>query len=91
MIIITHNYRMGYHALAVNNLGPETEIHKSMNHHDGKPCFGGGWFVVSCKLKGKLVSNHYKYTKENWNMFNIPEAKVEKWSFDSKKTTPKFI
>jgi hypothetical protein len=84
-----YNYRMAYHALAVNNLPAECETHKSRFHHDKKPCFGGGWFVVSGLLNGKLVSNHYRDTEKNWNMFKVPEAPTEKWPFDPAETPEK--
>lgn len=81
-----YTYRMAYHALAVNGLPAECESHKSMRHHNGEECFGGGWFVVSSLLNGKLVSNHYKFTEENWNLFKIPVVEREKWPFDPSQT-----
>ena len=38
--------RMEWHAFAANAAPKEMEAHKSKLHHDGKPCFGGGWFGV---------------------------------------------
>tara|TARA_Y100000389_G_scaffold66476_1_gene62570 strand:- start:2296 stop:2688 length:393 start_codon:yes stop_codon:yes gene_type:complete len=85
-----YNYRMMYHALAVNiTQGPLQESHKSRKHHNGDLCFGGGWFVVSSKINGKLISNHYKDIPSNWNLFKIPEKDKELWPFDPKETPQK--
>lgn len=83
-----YQYRMAYHALAVNCLPAICEAHKSKKHYDGKDCFGGGWFVVSCKLDGKLVSNHYKI-EEGWELFKVPEEEREKWQFNLFETPQK--
>lgn len=87
-----YQYRMAFHALTVNGLPSECEAHKSLKHYDGKECFAGDeqkWFVVSCKLNGKLVSNHYKFTQDNWDLFKIPEEETEKWPFDPTETPQK--
>lgn len=46
------------------------DIHKSWKHSDGKPCFGGGWFIVMVQLPTGQVSNHYE--AKDWDKFKIP-------------------
>jgi len=53
---------------------------KSRRHHDGEPCFGGGWFVVAAQLPAGQVSFHYK--DECWDLFQIPECDRVPWPFD---------
>jgi len=77
---IVYDYRMLYNALWLNTRANKS--YKSRNHYDGKPCCGGGWFVVGTKLDGHLLSNHYKDTPENWNLFNIPDYKNELYEFN---------
>ena len=55
-------------------------VHKSWNHHDGEPCFGGGWFIVSAMLPDGLISNHYK--AEYWEYFKVPEVEKALFEFD---------
>ena len=43
------------------------QVHKSERHHDGKLCFGGGWFIVVAILPTGQISNHYKM--EDWHLF----------------------
>ena len=71
-----YRYRMLYNAAFFNLLAKETNINicKSRYHSDGKPCFGGGWFIVVAELPTGQISNHYdiKY----WDLFKIPETDV---------------
>lgn len=55
-------------------------VHKSWNHYDGEPCFGGGWFIVVAILPEGQISNHYK--AEDWDLFNIPEEPKALFPFD---------
>ena len=59
---------------------PKYNVHKSWKHHDGEPCFGGGWFIVSAMLPTGLISNHYK--AEDWDLFQIPEVEKALYEFD---------
>lgn len=63
-------YRMLYNA-AFFNLLPKELVHKSKRHHDGKECFGGGWFIVMANLPTGQISNHYEL--KDWDLFQIPE------------------
>jgi hypothetical protein len=56
------------------------DVHKSWNHNDGQPCFGGGWFIVVATLPTGQISNHYE--AKDWDLFKIPEAKNAKHPFD---------
>jgi hypothetical protein len=47
------------------------ETCKSWRHSDGKPCFGGGWFVVFANIPTGQISFHYP--EKDWDKFNIPE------------------
>lgn len=58
----------------------EYDVHKSWNHYDGEPCFGGGWFIVVATLPTGQISNHYE--EKDWDLFRIPEAKKAKHPFD---------
>lgn len=65
-----YRYRMLYNA-AFFNLLPKELVHKSKKHHDGKECFGGGWFIVMANLPTGQISNHYEL--KDWDLFQIPE------------------
>lgn len=68
-----YRYRMLYHAWAVKAwLHAGCPVVKSKRHHDGEPCFGGGWFIVSAQLPSGQVSNHYE--DKYWDLFECLEA-----------------
>lgn len=73
-----YDYRMLYNAGFFNELakieGNPYDIHKSMKHHDGEPCFEGGWFIVVAQLPTGQISNHY--AQEFWDYFEIPEKET---------------
>jgi len=56
------------------------DVHKSIRHHNGELCFGGGWFVVVAVLPSGQITNHYKM--EDWKLFKIPELEKAKYEFD---------
>lgn len=69
-------YRAAYNAGMANEIEkahPGTVV-KSRYHHDGEPCFGGGYFIVVMSLWCGQVSNHYELNTKNWKMFNVPEV-----------------
>lgn len=68
-----YDYRMAYNALLFNEWAAQGkyDTHKSWNHADGLPCFGGGWFVVYATTPHGQVSNHY--AAKHWGLFRIPE------------------
>lgn len=59
---------------------PKHNVHKSMKHHDGELCFGGGWFIVVAELPTGQITNHYKM--EDWDLFKIPESPKALIPFD---------
>lgn len=68
-----YEYRMLYNAHAAAGWhAARIPVVKSWHHHDGQPCFGGGWFVVVAELDTGQVSNHY--AAEHWPLFAIPEV-----------------
>ena len=72
-----YRYRMLYNA-AFFNLLPKTMVYKSRKHHDGEPCYGGGWFIVMANLPTGQISNHYE--EKYWDLFSIPEKeKADQW------------
>ena len=56
------------------------DVHKSLKHHNGELCFGGGWFIVVAILPSGQITNHYKI--EDWDLFKIPEYSKAKYEFD---------
>lgn len=55
-------------------------VHKSLKHHDGEDCFGGGWFIVVAMLPTGQISNHYKI--KDWDLFKIPHEEKALFDFD---------
>lgn len=70
-----YQYRRLYNALLFNEWARDKKynVHKSMNHSDGLPCFGG-LFVVVAELPTGQISNHYNM--RDWDLFKIPEMDV---------------
>ena len=63
---------------------PKYNVHKSLRHHDGELCFGGGWFIVVAILPMGQITNHYKV--EDWDLFKIPEKAEALVEFDGHTT-----
>jgi hypothetical protein len=55
-------------------------VHKSIRHHDGEYCFGGGWFIVIAMLPTGQISNHYEL--KDWDLFKIPAKDRALFEFD---------
>lgn len=49
---------------------------KSRKHEDGKPCFGGGWFVVTIDTPAGPYGYHYE--DKYWDLFNCKELERAK-------------
>ena len=62
------------------NIASNYHIHKSIRHHDGELCFGGGWFIVVAVLPTGQISNHYKMA--DWDLFKVPEVPKALFEFD---------
>ena len=51
---------------------------KSKRHDDGKPCFGGGWFIVGIDTPEGSYTYHYEL--KDWDMFRCKELeRGKKW------------
>lgn len=80
-----YRYRMLYNAALFSHWATHDrhgmlhhEVHKSWRHHDGKPCFFGGWFIVMATLPTGQISNHYP--AEHWDLFRIPATETaDEW------------
>jgi hypothetical protein len=55
-------------------------VHKSIRHHDGEKCFGGGWFIVVAVLPSGQISNHYKMC--DWDLFRCLATEKALFEFD---------
>jgi hypothetical protein len=67
-----YEYRMVYNAIAAQWFNDQGKAVKSWYHHDGEPCFGGGWFIVCLNTPDGWATNHYK--AEHWDLFQVPEV-----------------
>lgn len=77
-----YEFRKMFNAALFNNwsMQDEFEVHKSMRHHDGELCFGGGWFIVIAVLPAGQISNHYKM--DDWNLFKVPAWDKAAYPYD---------
>ena len=77
-----YEFRKAYNAALFNEwvANQKYSVHKSFKHHDGEPCFGGGWFIVVAVLPTGQISNHYK--EADWGLFRIPETEKALFEFD---------
>lgn len=77
-----YEFRKMYNAALFNEWAAagKYSVHKSWRHHDGEPCFGGGWFVVAAMLPSGQITNHYK--SDDWHLFRIPEHGTALFEYD---------
>lgn len=68
--------RMMYNVALFNtwDLEGQFDVHKSWNHSDGQPAFGGGWFIVVAELPTGQISNHYE--ARYWDLFQIEDREI---------------
>ena len=72
-----YEFRKLYNAALFNEWAQQEmyNVHRSKKHHDGEPCFGGGWFIVQADLPDGQISNHYEL--KDWDLFwSCPEKEV---------------
>lgn len=51
---------------------------KTRCHEDGKPCFGGGWFLVTIETPDGAYGYHYE--DKYWDLFDCEEIpKAKRW------------
>lgn len=87
-----YTFRKLFNALIFNMWAKQGlyDVHKSLRHHDGEECFGGGWFIVMAETPRGQISNHYE-TKD-WDLFSIPiEYKANKWDGHTSKDVVKTL
>ena len=77
-----YEYRKAYNACLFNEWfrANKYDVHKSLKHHEGDDCFGGGWFVVVAVTPFGQITNHYKM--EDFDLFDIPEYETAKYPWD---------
>lgn len=77
-----YEFRKMYNAALFNewSLNGKYDVHKSIRHHDGEECFGGGWFIVVAMLPKGQITNHYKM--EDWALFRIPQHEKALYEHD---------
>jgi len=77
-----YEFRLLYNAALFNEFTKQGlyNVQKSIRHCDGELCFGGGWFVVICKLPTGQITNHYEL--EHWNKFKCPDFEKPTIEFD---------
>lgn len=47
---------------------------KTKKHEDGKPCFGGGWFLVG--ITTPMGDYTYHYELKDWDLFDCKELDI---------------
>jgi hypothetical protein len=77
-----YEFRKVYNAALFNEWAAQGKygVHKSIRHHDGEECFGGGWFIVVALLPTGQISNHYEMA--DWDLFNVPSFDKAQYEFD---------
>ena len=79
-----YEFRKTYNAALFNEWAkfdiPQYNVHKSIRHHDGEYCFGGGWFIVVAILPTGQISNHYEL--KDWDLFKVPAKDRALFEFD---------
>ena len=77
-----YEFRKVYNATLFNEWAAQGKygVHKSMKHHDGELCFGGGWFIVVAVLPSGQISNHYEMS--DWGLFDVPSFDKAQYEFD---------
>ena len=80
-----YDFRKVYNAHLFNewakqDSGAKYDVHKSIRHHDGELCFGGGWFVVVAILPAGQITNHYEM--KDWDLFKVAIVEKAKYEFD---------
>lgn len=63
---------------------------KSRLHHDGEPCFGGGWFIVGITTPAGDYTYHYEL--KDWNMFDCKVLdKAPEWDGHTDKDVSRVL
>jgi hypothetical protein len=77
-----YEFRKAYNALLFNQWHERDlySVHKSLRHHDGELCFGGGSFIVVAMTPYGQISNHYNV--RDWELFRVPEEEKALFEYD---------
>lgn len=77
-----YGFRKVYNAALFNewDMNNVFNVHKSLKHHDGELCFGGGWFIVVAILPTGQISNHYEI--KDWDLFICESVEKALYEFD---------
>lgn len=63
---------------------------KSRLHHDGEPCFGGGWFIVGITTPAGDYTYHYEL--KDWNLFDCKVLdKAPEWDGHTDKDVSRVL
>lgn len=77
-----YEFRKVFNAALFNEWAKQNKyfVHKSIRHHDGELCFGGGWFIVVALLASGQISNHYE--EKDWHLFEVRAVEKAQFEFD---------
>jgi len=83
-----YNQRLCLSAALVNAY--KDKAWKSRLHHDGEPCFGGGWFIVGITTPAGDYTYHYEL--KDWNLFDCKVLdKAPEWDGHTDKDVSRLL
>ena len=83
-----YNQRLCLFAALVNAY--KNKAWKSRLHHDGEPCFGGGWFIVGITTPAGDYTYHYEL--KDWNLFDCKVLdKAPEWDGHTDKDVTRVL
>lgn len=83
-----YNQRLCLFAALVNAY--KDKAWKSRLHHDGEPCFGGGWFIVGITTPAGDYTYHYEM--KDWNLFDCKVLdKAPEWDGHTDKDVTRVL
>ena len=83
-----YNQRLCLFAALVNAY--KDKAWKSRLHHDGEPCFGGGWFIVGITTPAGDYTYHYEL--KDWNLFDCKVLdKAHEWDGHTDKDVTRVL
>jgi hypothetical protein len=83
-----YNQRLFLFAALVNAY--KDKAWKSRLHHDGEPCFGGGWFIVGITTPAGDYTYHYEL--KDWNLFDCKVLdKAPEWDGHTDKDVTRVL
>lgn len=83
-----YNQRLYLFAALVNAY--KIKAWKSRLHHDGEPCFGGGWFIVGITTPAGDYTYHYEL--KDWNLFDCKVLdKAPEWDGHTDKDVTRVL